>query len=410
MQREPITTLTGGWRPWARWRAGLAAAAVALLVAACGGGDPDEPGTGSPSGAPTAPPAGGFKALVSFGDSLSDVGTYTPATVIPGTNPPVYIGGKFTTNGPGGTVWVENLAATLGLIVTPAEVGFAGQSIACPAAAQGLGTTCTAYGQGGARVTDPNGIGKDGGALTVPVKQQIENHLARFGSFKPDDLIVVFGGNNDAFVQFGAFAARAEQIQAAAQAGQITPDQAQLALLDAQLTGFEAMKAAALELADYVRSEILAKGGRYVAVWNLPDSTLTPFGQSLPEQVRPVLADMVEIFNLWLREGLTNQPVTIVDANAAFRDAYLNPGKYGITNNTVPACDATKIAAITAGAVTDGSSLFCNATPGVPFNGLRSGADVETWQFADGVHPTAGGHKLISEVAVRSLKSFGWLN
>lgn len=410
MQREPITTLTGGWRLWARWRAGLAAAAVALLVAACGGSDPDEPGTGSPSGAPTAPPAGGFKALVSFGDSLSDVGTYTPATVIPGTNPPVYIGGKFTTNGPGGTVWVENLATALGLIVTPAEVGFAGQSIACPAAAQGLGTTCTAYGQGGARVTDPNGIGKDGGALTVPVKQQIENHLARFGSFKPDDLIVVFGGNNDAFVQFGAFAARAAEIQAAAQAGQITPDQARLALLDAQLTGFEAMKAAALELASYVREQVLAKGGRYVMVWNLPDSTLTPFGQALPEAVRPVLADMVEIFNLWLREGLTNQPVTIVDANTAFRDAYLNPGAYGITNNTTPACDAVKIAAITGGAVTDGSSLFCNATPGVPFNGLRAGADVDTWQFADGVHPTTGGHKLIADVAVQSLKSFGWLN
>ncbi len=412
MDRDANTTLRGGWRLWARWRSGLAAAAVAVLVAACGGSDPDEPGTGSPSGAPTAPPAGGFKALVSFGDSLSDVGTYTPATVIPGTNPPVYIGGKFTTNGPGGTVWVENLATTLGLVVTPAEVGFAGQSVACPAAAQGLATTCTAYGQGGSRVTDPNGIGNNGGtgALTVPVKKQIENHLARFGSFKADDLIVVFGGNNDAFVQFGAFAARAAEIQAAAQAGQITPDQARLALLDAQLTGFEAMKAAALELSSYVREQILAKGGRYVMVWNLPDSTLTPFGQSLPEQVRPVLSDMVEIFNLWLREGLTNQPVTLVDANASFRDAYLNPGRYGITNNTVPACDAVRIAAITGGAVTDGSSLFCNATPGVPFNGLRDGADVQTWQFADGVHPTAGGHKLIADVAVQSLKSFGWLN
>ena len=45
-------------------------------------------------------------------------------------------------------------------------------------------------------------------------------------------------------------------------------------------------------------------------------------------------------------------------------------------------------ALITGGAVTDGSSLFCNATPGAPFNGLRAGADVNTWQFADGVHPT----------------------
>jgi len=267
MEQGPNTTWIGGLRLWSRWRTGLAAAAVALLVAACGGSDPDEPGTGSPSGGPTAPPSGGFTSLVSFGDSLSDVGAYTPATVIPGTNPPVYLGGKFTTNGPGGTVWVENLATTLGLIITPAEVGFAGQSVACPAAAQGLGTTCTGYAQGGSRVTDPNGIGKASGALTVPVKTQIANHLARFGSFKANDLIIVgFAGPNDVFVQFGIFGAKFAQIQADAQAGRITPEQAQLLLLDAQLFGFEEMKKAGLELAGYVKTEILAKGGKYVAV------------------------------------------------------------------------------------------------------------------------------------------------
>jgi phospholipase/lecithinase/hemolysin len=410
MEQRPNTTLTGGQRLWSRWRSGLAAAAVAVLVAACGGSDPYEPGTGSPSGAPTAPPSGGFTSLVSFGDSLSDVGAYTPATVIPGTNPPVYLGGKFSTNGSGGTVWVENLAAALGLLITPAEVGFAGQSLACPAAAQGLGSTCTGYGQGGSRVTDPNGIGKAGGALTVPVKTQIANHLARFGNFTANDLIVVFGGNNDAFVQFGAFAAKAAQIQADAQAGRITSDQAQQLLLDAQLAGFEEMKKAGLELAGYVKSDILAKGGRYVAVWNLPDSALTPFGQAVPAQARPVLTAMIDIFNLWLREGLTDQPVRLVDANTYFRDAYLNPGKYGFTNNTVPTCDAAKIAVITGGQVTDGSSLFCNATPGVPFNGLRDGADVNTWQFADSVHPTTGGHKVLSDTALQELKSYGWVN
>jgi outer membrane lipase/esterase len=410
MAQRTNNILTGGLRPWSRWRSGLAAGVLAALVAACGGSDPYEPGTGAPSGAPTTPPSGGFKSLVVFGDSLSDIGTYTPATAIPGANPPVYIGGKFTTNGASGTVWVENLAASLGLIITPAEVGFAGQSIACPAAAQGLGTTCTGYGQGGSRVTDPNGIGKDGGALTVPVKTQIANHLARFGSFTANDLVVVFGGNNDAFTQFGIFAAKAAQIGADAQAGRITPEQAQQLLLDAQLAGFEQMKIAGLELAGYVKSEILAKGGKYVAVWNLPDSVLTPFGQSLPAQVRPVLTGMVDIFNLWLREGLTDQPVRLVDANASFRDAYFNPSKYGFTNNSVPACDAAKIAVITGGRITDGSSLFCNATPGVPFNGLRDGADIDTWQFADGVHPSTGAHKVISDTALRELKSYGWVN
>ena len=65
-------------------------------------------------------------------------------------------------------------------------------------------------------------------------------------------------------------------------------------------------------------------------------------------------------------------------------------------------------AALTGGAVTDGSSLFCNSTAGAPYNGIRAGADVNTWQFADGVHPTTGGHKALSDVAVKLLQSYGW--
>lgn len=392
--------------PWARWRSGLAAAAVAALVAACGGSDDGDEVAAS---APTEPPAGGFVSLVTFGDSLGDVGTYTPATSITGNGQPPYLGGKFTTNGPGGTVWVENLAATLGLIVTPAEVGFAGQSIACPAAAQGLAQTCTAYGQGGARITDPNGIGNDQGALTVPMKTQIANHLARFGGFKPNDLIILTSGNNDLFVQFGAFVEAAQRIQAQAQAGQITPEQARQLLVAAQLAAFDEVKEAALDLADYVKNDILGRGGRYVMVWNTPDSSLTPFGNALPAELRPVLTDIVNVYNLWLQEGLINQPVRIFDANAYWRDAYLNPGKYGFVNNTVPACDEQKIAVITGGQVTDGSPLFCNATPGAPFNGLRDGADIDTWFFADDVHPTTGGHRLLADLILQDLKAFGWL-
>lgn len=398
----------------------LMTAVASALLAACGGSDPYVPGSGEPSGAPTT--KGSFSAVVSFGDSLSDLGTYAPATSATGDGAPPFFGGKFTTNttdlATGANtagVWVENLAAALSttakpIYITPAEVGFAGQSVACPAAANpALAGTCTGYGQGGSRVTSPDGVGKEGGALTVPVKTQIANHLARFGSFKDSDLIIVFGGNNDAFVQFGAFAAAAGAIQADAAAGKITADQAKGLLLNAQLAAQGEMKAAALELAGYVKNQILAKGGKYVAVWNLPDSVFTPFGSTLPADSRPVLTGLVDIFNLWLREGLTGLPVQLVDANTSFKDAYLNPSKYGMVNNSVPACDAAKIGVITGGAVTDGSSLFCNATPGAPFNGLRDGADINTWQFADGVHPTVGGHKLISDKALEMLKSYGWI-
>jgi outer membrane lipase/esterase len=388
-----------------------------LLLAACGGGDPDVPGTGSPAGAPTT--KGTFTAVVSFGDSLSDVGTYAPATSLAGNGTPPYFGGKFTTNetsngqpdaNPLGKIWVENIAASLGIVITPAQVGFGTSSVLCPAAAvPALAASCTAYGQGGSRVTDPNGIGHSTGALTVPVVTQIANHLARFGSFKSSDLIFVYAGSNDVFTQFGTFTATAAQVQADAAAGKITADQANVALFNAQQSAEGAMKVAAQELVADIKTQILAHGGTYVAVMTLSDIVDTPFGNSLPAEVRPVLTDLSEVFNLWLRDGLTGQPVQIIDTFALFKDGYQNPAKFGIVNNTVPACDATKISAITGGADTDGSSLFCNATPGAPYNGLRSGADVNTWQFADSVHPTTGGHKIISDVFTAQLKSFGWI-
>jgi phospholipase/lecithinase/hemolysin len=391
------------------WLAALALAAASLLTA-CGGSDPDVPGSGSPSGAPTTP--GQFAAVVSFGDSLSDVGTYAPATSLAGNGTAPFFGGKFTTNGAAGTVWVENLAASLGLLVTPAEVGFAGTSVPCPAAANpALAGTCTAYGQGGARVTDPNGIGKATGALTVPVAAQIANHLARFGSFRDSDLVVVWAGNNDVFIQFGEFAARAAQIQADAAAGLLTSDQANNALFAAQTQAQAAVKQAALELAALVRTDILENGGKYVAVFTLPDSADTPFGQlSVTDpSARQVLSDLSALFNLWLAEGLTGQPVALIDSRGLFKALLGDPAAAGLTNTAVPACDPVKISVITGGQIADGSSLFCNATVGQPYYGLRTDADPATWLFADGVHPTTGGHAAISDAVAQQLAAFGWL-
>lgn len=380
----------------------------ALLLAACGGGDPTVPGSGSPSGAPTT--KGSFTAVVSFGDSLSDLGTYTPATSTTRDGKPPYIGGKFTTNTDTATIWIQNVATTLGVLVTPAEVGFDGVSVKCPAQANpALANTCTGYGQGGSRVTNPDGINHDSGALTVPVVTQIQNHLTRFGSFKSSDLIIVFAGSNDVFAKFGAFTVAAAQIQADAKAGKLTADEANRALFNAQAKAQAGMQTAALQLADYVKTQILAKGGKYVAVLELTDIGDTPFGNSLPASVKPVLTELSEIFNVWLRDGLTGQPVQLVDTYALFKSIYANPATYGIVNNTAPACDAVKISAITGGAVKDGSSLFCNATAGSPLNGLRTGASATTWFFADAVHPTTGGHKIFSDAFTAQLKSFGWI-
>lgn len=380
-----------------------------LLVAACGGSDPYVPGSVGPAGAPTT--KGSFTAVVSFGDSLSDVGAYAPATSLTGNGAAPYFGGRFTTNAANATVWVENIAASLGLLVTPHEVGFAGQSLKCPAAAlnAALAGTCTGYGQGGARVTDANGIGKSGGALTVPVKTQIANHLARFGGFKASDLVLVLAGDNDVFVQLATFGAAAQQIQADAVAGKLTPAQANLALFQAQNEAQGEMKKAALELAGYIRDDILAKGARYVAVLEALDPLHTPSTAALPASLVPVQTTLVETFNLWLREGLAGAAVQFVDPNVLVRDAVANPSRFGLTNVSAAACDPAKIQLITRGLISDGSSLFCNATPGVPYNGLRDGASADTWMFADGVHPSTGGHRILAEYVLGQLRAFGWI-
>lgn len=407
-------------------------ALATALLAACGGGDPYVPGSTLPSGGPTTP--GSFTTIVSFGDSLSDIGTYTPATAIPGTTPTAYFGGRFTTNlndlatlAATGKVWVEDVADALStpaapIIVTPAEVGFAGQSVTCPAAANPLlAATCTGYSQGGARVTDPNGIGKAEGFLAVPVKTQIANHLANptfGGSFKDSDLIVVFAGHNDLLYQLGVFAAAVAQSQAQAQAdvlaGLITPEQAEVRVKQeafaAQTLAQQEMKTAALELAGYVRNDIVANGGKYVAVLSMVDFTVTPRFAGAPAETKEVIKGLGDVFNLWLREGLNGAPVRWIDTNAMLYAWLADPGTYGLTNTSAPACDAAKIATLTGGQITDGLSLFCNGTTGAPFNTLAATADVTSWLFADTIHPTVKGHQLLSAEFVEQLRAANWVN
>jgi phospholipase/lecithinase/hemolysin len=61
------------------------------------------------------------------------------------------------------------------------------------------------------------------------------------------------------------------------------------------------------------------------------------------------LTTFADTFNLWLREGLTAQPVLWIDAKAIFAGVLANPAAYGFANTTVPACDVQKMALLTGG-------------------------------------------------------------
>jgi outer membrane lipase/esterase len=191
--------------------------ALALLTAAvltaCGGTSPS---------AGNQTPKTKFSNQITFGDSLSDVGTYAVGGVA------ALGGGQYTINGNNTAVSPEltgknytTLVATqLGLPAPcAAQTGLLGTASAGFSVPVVDHPECFGYAQGGSRVTNPIGPGnkaldKPGavslGQMTVPVVTQIANHLKKSGgTFKADELVIVMAGGNDVLEQLGEFSAGA---------------------------------------------------------------------------------------------------------------------------------------------------------------------------------------------------------
>lgn len=371
-------------RQW--YLSALAALVGAALLAACGGGD---------SGPTTT-------RIVSFGDSLSDLGTYTIATSqVPGTAP--YFGGRFSTNTHTGyttttsplsstaTIWVEWVASRVGVPITQAMLGFATTRIPCPAAANAaLAQSCTSYGQGGSRVTNPIGWKNERGFLTDPLVTQVAAHLARFGSFGSGDIVFAWTGGNDFLVQSRDLGL-----------GQITA-----------ATAVANMQTAGTELATLIKDQIVAKGATRVAAMTLPDPGSAPDYLALPAENKAFLTQMTNAYNSALLAGLAGTSVQIIDVAAWFADVVARPTTYGFANVTVTACDPALMAP-----ASGGSALFCNTAAAALFtavglpnlSALRAGANASTWFWADGVHPSIGGHKALGDFVIGKLKEFDWI-
>jgi outer membrane lipase/esterase len=181
----------------------------AAVLAACGGNGP----SGGDQALKTK-----FSAQVSFGDSLSDIGSYAVGTVKAIGGGRFGINGDLTSVNPAltGKNWTELMAAQLGLAAPcPAMTGLEGDAakgFAVPVTAK---AGCFGYAQGGARVTNPVGpgnklTGSSLGALTIPVATQVQNHLnVSAGKFKGDELVLVMAGANDLFMQLAGLSANA---------------------------------------------------------------------------------------------------------------------------------------------------------------------------------------------------------
>ncbi len=441
---------------------------TAAVLAACGGS--------SPRGGDQTP-ATKFAGQVSFGDSLSDVGSYNVGTV------KALGGGKFTINGDNtaanaeltGKNWTEYVAAQLGLAAPcSAQTGLEGDATKGFSVPVTFNANCFNYAQGGARVTNPVGpnnklLNPTLGLTTVPVVTQIANHLAKSGGkFSGTELVTVMAGGNDILFLLGDLSAKATAAGTAAgskafatslvgqlaagatnpataaqtiglavqteaartgstpqtivQAGVVAAVQAGFTGAPAQASAIaakaqtdataagakagadyasanaagvvQAMTVAGTELANLVKTQIIAKGANYVLVNNLPDVASTPSGKSQSADIQTLIKTAVDAFNAQLKAGVAGEAkVLYVDLWSVSHDQVINPGPYGLTNTSTPACGANALGT---------SSLVCNKTNTIA-------GDVSHYMFADDVHPTPFENALVARYVLLQMSGKGWL-
>ncbi|CAB3749717.1 SGNH/GDSL hydrolase family protein [Paraburkholderia humisilvae] len=328
-------------------RIAISAVAIALL-AACGGGG------SSGSGSASTGPAGGIHLqTVSFGDSLSDVGTFAPIAGAVG-------GGRFTTNP--GQVWSQLVAQyygdTLGAAYT---IDFNHQL----SPQGGLG-----YAEGGATVATPANLNDFLvdviGNVEMPVNQQVSSYLTAHGSFNAGQLVLVWAGANDV-LRAGPLPGAAPTVQTAA-------------TTLAQIVG-----------------QIVQSGATHVVVVNVPNIGLTPTGRASADGGAN-LTQLSQLFNDTLNAALQSNGlqgrVIQIDAYSWVNQIFANFQANGFTvSNTAQACDPSK--------TPDDTSLLCS-----PATYATPNAD-QTYMFADDLHPTTHLHALFAQFVERQIASSG---
>jgi phospholipase/lecithinase/hemolysin len=328
--------------------AAILAAAISLLTA-CGGH-----GGGSSSGSSAATPAGGIHLqVVSFGDSLSDVGTYAPIASAVG-------GGRFTTNP--GQVWTQDVAQYYGDTLSAAFTIDITHKLS---AQSGLG-----YAEGGATVATPANLydflSDLIGNIEMPANEQVSSYLATHGSFNSSQLVLVWAGSNDV-LRAGALPAAAQTVQTAA-------------TTLAQVVG-----------------QIVQNGATHVVVVNVPNAGLTPNGIASADGGAN-LTQLSQIFNDSLNAALQANglqgKVIQIDSFTWVNQILANFQANGFAvSNTSVACDPAKTPHSTA--------LLCS-----PSTYVTANAD-QTYMFADNLHPTTHLHALFAQFVEQQIAKSG---
>ncbi|HEY0185577.1 MAG TPA: SGNH/GDSL hydrolase family protein [Rhodopila sp.] len=257
------------------------------------------------SEATTAPP-GGYSEIVSFGDSLSDAGNASTATLGALPTGDIYSDDRFTN----GNVWVQDLAQNLGLPVPKASLA---------------GGTDYAFG------------GAETGATAVhalnptDLPSQLGQFVAAQPNPPPNALYTVWAGANDVLDIANSTETPAQQQASVQQAVSNETD---------------------------LINGLVAHGARNLVVMGVPDLGKTPYETARPAS-DAASTGLAETYNADLGTALQQivasgaASIDYVDTFGLLNAAMATPGAYGLTNVTQP---------VWTGNLTDSHSGALNAT------------------------------------------------
>jgi len=261
------------------------------------------PGDATP--VPASP--GGYSAVYAFGDSLSDAGNVSLATLHTVPNAP-YDGGRFS-NGP---VWVQDLSQDLGL--PPVKPSLAGG---------------TDYAFGGAQ-TGSTSVHQ---ANPTDLPGQLAQFLVNDPHPSSSALYTVWAGSND--------------VLDIANDADLTPAEQQ-----------DDVRAAVANEVNFLQG-LTSAGARDLVVMNVPDLGKTPYEQARGSDVSAQASSLASDYNAQLATAVSQMvasgaaKVELVDMYSMLDAVIANPAAYGFTNATQPVWN---------GSLTDPSSGTLAAT------------------------------------------------
>lgn len=301
-----------------------------------------------------APP---IKEVVSFGDSLTDAGSFWF---------------RFTTN-PGYT-WAQYLALHYGQEPLPNQhvLGYSEVYKGKP----GLeGPGGLNYAEGGARANHAySQVSENPEGTPISATVQVQHFLKQHGAFKPDQLVTLYIGTNDVAYNYDL----ANDPHLAKQLRDNSPPSAEIMNREKQR-----VTVAAEDTAKVVQT-ILDKGAKRLVVLKLVDMGGLPWFRTQASQA--FVSELSTLFNAELVRALPSDPrITVIDTPAFINGLVTNAKSLGFTHGLHE--DACKL----------DEQDYCYP------NAFKAPDADQTYIYAAGEHMTTKTNKLLADYVLEQL-------